>query len=59
MSRVVKSTGKRPADHTWSADEIGDMSASDFELNAEAIEAAMCAGKIVRRDPGPNPKSVS
>lgn len=59
MSRMVPSTGKRPASHEWTSDEIHNMSDADFLENEESITAALRAGKVQRKDPGPNPKSVS
>ena len=59
MSRMVRSTGKRPAGHQWTASEIRDMSDDDFLANEEAITAAMEDGRISRPSPGPNPRSVS
>ena len=56
---MVPSTGKRPASHEWTSDEIHNMSDADFLENEESITAALRAGKVQRKDPGPNPKSVS
>jgi hypothetical protein len=56
---MVGSTGKRPDGHRWTAEEVAAMSEDDYVLNEPAIVLAMQAGQLSRKDPGPNPKSVS